>query len=64
MGQKTLDYEHMATLGCDVERSPAMLALDVYLVEGEVIVMAVKPSNTFRNRNMENDTLTLVNKKL
>ena len=51
MSQKTLDYEHMATLGCDVERSPAVLALDVNLEKLEFgtflpSIMAVKPSNT------------------
>ena len=35
VSQKTLDYEHMATLGCNVERSPAMLALDVDLTAEE-----------------------------
>ena len=41
VGQKTLDYEHVATLGCDVERSPAVLALDVDLrkLESRVIFL-------------------------
>ena len=67
MGQKTLDYEHVAALGCDVERSPAMLALDIDLREAEfgtfiplkvyLIIMAIKPSNTNRTQRKKENKL-------